>query len=475
MAVTPVILCGGSGTRLWPLSRSHYPKQFMDLDGHTLFGDTVRRAMTLHDAQKPLVVCNEAQRFLAGVHLQQEGGTGGIILEPEGRNTAPAIALAAHMALRRAAAEGGDDPVLLVLPSDHRIIDDAAFAAAMAQAQPVAQAGYLVTFGITPTEPASGFGYIQQGAALAEHAHAFAVARFLEKPSEERAAAMLQEGGYSWNSGMFMFRASVYLDELAAHAPAMAEACARACAAVSDDGDFTRVDAAAFLDCPSDSIDYAVMEHTRRAAVIPLPLDWSDLGSWTAFYETGARDDDDNVRIGDIMAEDSTGCYLHSTHRLVAALGLEETVVVETADAVLVAPRSRVQDVKKIVSRLTAANRPEKDLHVRVYRPWGCYEVLHCDARFQVKRITVNAGAVLSRQLHYHRAEHWVVVSGTALVTVGEHKTLLQENQSTYIELGVEHRLENPGRIPLVVIEIQTGSYLGEDDIVRFEDTYGRA
>lgn len=471
MALIPVILCGGSGTRLWPLSRSQYPKQFMDLEGSTLFGDTVHRARMLPDAGAPLVVCNDAQRFLAGSHLQSLDCQGGIILEPEARNTAPAIALAAHIALRNA--QGGD-PVLLVLPSDHKIADDGAFAEGMARALPVAEAGYLVTFGITPTAPATGFGYIRQGQALPGLDGAFAVDRFLEKPNEEKAAAMLAEGGHSWNSGMFMFRASVYLEALAAHAPELAAACRAACERITEDGDFIRVDAQAFLACPANSIDYAVMEHTRRAAVIPLPLAWSDLGSWTAFYEINTPDSAGNVCVGDVLAESSSGCYLHSTHRLVAAVGLEDVVVVETADAVLVAPKDRVQDVKKIVDRLAGANRPEKDVHVKVYRPWGCYEVLKGDSRFQVKRITVNPGAVLSRQLHYHRAEHWVVVSGTALVTVHDKVTLLRENESTYIELGVEHRLENPGRIPLVVIEIQTGSYLGEDDIVRFEDTYGR-
>ena len=466
----PVILCGGSGTRLWPLSRSQYPKQFMDLGGATLFDDTVRRSARIQGAGKPLVVCNESQRFLAGAHMQAAGGASAILLEPEARNTAPAIALAAHAALR-----GGKDPVLLIQPSDHRIPDEDAFAKAMGEALPLAQAGNLVTFGITPTAPVTGFGYIQQGHPLAGVANAFAVARFLEKPNREKAEAMLREGGYSWNSGMFMFKASTYLDELATHAPAMAEAVARACTNLLTDDDFCRVDATAFLQCPANSIDYAIMEHTTRAVVMPLCLDWSDLGSWDAFHETSVQDGQGNVRIGDVMDEDSVGCYLHSTHRLLATLGLENMVVVETADAVLVAPRSRVQDVKRLVDRLAAENRPEKDTHVKVFRPWGSYEVLKLDNRFQVKRIIVNPGAVLSRQLHYHRAEHWVVVSGTARVTVGEASTLLGENQSTYIELGVEHRLENPGRIPLEVIEIQTGSYLGEDDIVRFEDTYGRA
>ena len=471
MSLIPVILCGGSGTRLWPLSRSHYPKQFMDLGNRTLFGDTVRRALALPDSQHMLVVCNESQRFLAGAHMQGVKSKYRILLEPAARNTAPAIALAAHMALRDA---GPADPVLLVLPSDHRVADEQAFVQAMLRALPVAREGYLVTFGITPTDPATGFGYIQQGAALPGDQGAFRVARFWEKPDEAKARAMLAEGGYHWNSGMFMFKASVYLEELTAHAPALAAACAAACAEVTSDKDFSRVDTQAFLSCPSDSIDYAVMEHTQKAAVLPLALGWNDLGSWSSFYEVGQKDNSGNVHSGDVVAVDSRDCYVHGTHRLVATVGLENTVVVETADAVLVAHKDSVQDVKKIVARLTADKRPEKDNHVKVYRPWGFYEVLKCDERFQVKRITVNPGAVLSRQLHYHRAEHWVVVSGTALVTVNGEETLLHENQSTYIELGMEHRLENPGRIPLMVIEIQTGSYLGEDDIVRFEDTYGR-
>ena len=476
MGITPVILCGGSGTRLWPLSRSCYPKQFMDLEGRTLFGDTVDRALALPGSQGLMVVCNQSQRFLAGAHLQNLPEAPRIVLEPEARNTAPAIALAAFIATC-----GGDDPVLLVLPSDHHIEENDVFAAVVSSALPVAEQGYLVTFGITPTAPATGFGYIRQGKPLpgsdaADPAFAaFTVDAFLEKPEAAKAAAMLDEGGYYWNSGMFLFRASVYLEELARHAPAIHEACRNACTRMEKDKDFIRVDEQAFAHCPQDSIDYAVMEHTTRAALAPLPVHWTDLGSWGAFHETGKEDAQGNVCVGDVHCEESRGCYLHSTHRLLTTVGLEDTVVVETADAVLVAPRDRAQDVKKVVQWLAAGNRPEKDNHVKVYRPWGCYEVLRCEDRFQVKRIIVNPGAVLSRQMHYHRAEHWVVVSGTALVTVNGKATILHENQSTYIELGMEHRLENPGRIPLVVIEIQTGSYLGEDDIVRFEDTYGRA
>ena len=467
MPVTPVILCGGSGTRLWPLSRSCYPKQFMDLEGKTLFGDTLERARALGQVAAPLVVCNESQRFLAGAHVQDWEGAARIILEPEGRNTAPAIALAAFMATAE-----GEDPLLLVLPSDHRIEETELFAATVRQALPLAEQGCLVTFGITPTGPATGFGYIQQGAPLG--AQGFAVARFVEKPHAEKASAMLKQGGHYWNSGIFLFKASVYLAELQRFAPAIHEACARACQTQERDRDFIRLDSAAFKASPADSIDYAVMEHTDRAALVPLAVHWTDLGSWEAFYQSGKADEKGNVCLGDVYCQDSQGCYVHSTQRLLATVGLTDTVVVETADAVLVAPRHCVQDVKSVVNWLTTHDRPEKDHHVKVYRPWGCYEVLRCDQRFQVKRIIVNPGAVLSRQMHYHRAEHWVVVSGTALVTINGTAMPLHENQSTYIEMGTEHRLENPGRIPLVVIEIQTGSYLGEDDIVRFEDSYGR-
>lgn len=471
MGITPVILCGGSGTRLWPLSRSCYPKQFMDLEGTTLFGDTVQRALSLPGAQDLMVVCNQSQRFLAGAHVQGLAKAPRILLEPDARNTAPAIAIAALVATAK-----GDDPVLLVLPSDHRIEETEVFASAVADALPVAEQGYLVTFGITPTSPATGFGYIRQGAPLAHAGStAFTVDSFLEKPDAAKATAMLAQGGYYWNSGMFMFKASTYLEELAQYAPAIHAACAKACQSLEQDKDFIRVNDAAFLASPSDSIDYAVMERTTKAALVPLPVHWTDLGSWEAFHETSEGDAAGNVCVGDVRCEESQGCYLHSTHRLIATVGLEDMVVVETADAVLVAPRNRAQDVKKIVQWLTSHDRPEKDHHVKVYRPWGCYEVLRCEERFQVKRIIVNPGAVLSRQMHYHRAEHWVVVSGTALVTINGKAAILHENQSTYIELGTEHRLENPGHIPLVVIEIQTGSYLGEDDIVRFEDTYGRA
>lgn len=463
----PVVLCGGSGTRLWPLSRSLYPKQFMELGGHTLFGDTVTRAANLPDSAAPLVVCNEGHRFYVAAALQQMGITGSILLEPQGRNTAPAIALAAFAALA-----DGDDPLLLALPSDHALQPQAAFAEAVAVARRCAEKGHIVTFGITPTGPETGFGYIRQGEALP--CGGCAVDRFVEKPAQDRAEAMLAEGGYLWNSGMFLFRASAYLEELARLAPAMHEACRTAWEARSADHDFIRPESTAFLASPADSIDYAVMEKTHRAAVVPLTAEWSDLGSWEAFYEAAPHDGDGNARLGDVVTEGAQNCYLHASHRLVAALGVADLVVVETADSVLVADRSRAQDVKTIVERLKAAGRSEAENHPLVYRPWGSYETLARGDRFQVKRIIVKPGGQLSLQRHHHRAEHWVVVAGTAEITVGDEVRLYHEDQSTYIPLGTVHRLKNPGIIPLVIIEIQSGAYLGEDDIVRLEDRYGR-
>lgn len=468
----PVILCGGSGTRLWPLSREHHPKQFVDLgNGRTLFKDAVRRAAGLPGAQPPIVVCNEVHRFLVSASLFECAVGGKLLLEPVPRNTAPAIALAALAALDEAKA-GDDDPLLLILPSDHLLDDQARFAEAVADAARLAADGHLVTFGIAPTGPETGFGYIQQGAPIG--ARGFQVARFVEKPNAARAREMLDMGGHAWNSGMFLMRAGIYLQELDRFAPQMAEACRRAWQGRALDGRFVRPDAEAFAAAPADSIDYAVMERTNLAAVRPLDVAWSDLGSWEAFYRTGEKDAQDNVCAGDVLQEDVHGCYLHGTHRLVAALGVSDLAVVETKDAVLVSPLDRVQDIKAIVARLQAAGRVEaKDSSV-VDRPWGQYESLICGPRFQVKRIIVNPGAMLSLQMHYHRAEHWVVVQGTAEVTNGDSVRLFTENQSTYIPLGTVHRLRNPGTVPLVIIEIQSGSYLGEDDIVRVEDAYGR-
>ena len=476
-AVQPVILCGGSGTRLWPLSRGLYPKQFMNIGGDTLFAQAAARAAALEGSLPPLVVCNNEHRFLAAAILQEQGKIPGrecaagaqILLEPVGRNTAPAIALAALTALGQ---EDGHDPCLLVLSSDHVIAPQKAFADAVNVAMAGAEAGRLLVFGVAPTRAETGFGYIRQGEEVAPGV--FAVSRFVEKPDAGTAEAMLAQGGFLWNSGMFLFRASVFLDELERHAPAVHEACLDIHRSRTKDLDFIRFSEEAFAICPSISVDYAVMEHTDKAAVAPLLARWNDMGSWEAFYEAEDKDERGNACSGDVLQFDSRDCYLHSEHRLVAALGLEGISVVETADAVLVLKRERSQDVKILLEEMKRRGRPEIDTHLRVYRPWGSYEVLAGGDRFQVKRIVVNPGAVLSLQLHHHRAEHWVVVRGTAMVSVGDEDVLLREDQSTYIPLGVRHRLSNPGRIPLEIIEIQTGSYLGEDDIVRLEDSYGR-
>jgi len=467
-AIAPVILCGGSGTRLWPLSRETYPKQFVDLgEGRTLFKDTVLRVRDTEGCLEPVVVCNETHRFYVTAELYECGVHGKILLEPAPRNTAPAIALAAF-SLR----EGGDDPLMLVLPSDHAIGNADVFCAGIAQAAVLAEQGRIVTFGIAPTGPETGFGYIEQGEALGNGG--YHVARFVEKPDLAKASAMLEKGGFSWNSGMFLLRASVYLEELERFAPEIFAACRTAWEKRNEDGAFYRPDREAFLAAPSNSIDYAVMEFTTLAAVVPLNTAWSDLGSWEAFYQAGATDAGGNVCAGDVMTEDAEGCYFNATHRLLAAIGVRDLVVVETQDAVLVAPRDKVQEVKKIVGRLQSEDRPECKQHPLVYRPWGSYETLVLGGRFQVKRIIVNPGAELSLQMHHHRAEHWVVVSGTAEVTNGDAVRLFTENQSTYIPVGTKHRLKNPGVIPLVLIEIQSGAYLGEDDIVRFADVYGR-
>ncbi|MDR3361583.1 MAG: mannose-1-phosphate guanylyltransferase/mannose-6-phosphate isomerase [Desulfovibrio sp.] len=465
MKIRPVILCGGAGTRLWPLSRSLYPKQFIDFGGHTLFGNTLRRAMSLPDTDSLFVVCNEEQRFLAAAQLQERNGQGRVILEPVGRNTAPAIAVAAL------AARNEDDVFLLVLPSDHVLRDVEAFAAAVADACVCAANGRLVAFGITPEWAESGYGWLQRGDALAT---GFSVRRFVEKPCGEDARAMFAEGGYYWNSGMFLFNPSQYLDELQKFAPDIYARSRAAWEGRVEDMDFTRLEAGAFAACPSDSIDYAVMEKTPLAAMVTLAAGWSDVGSWAAVYDAEDKDANGNVCVGDVVTVEASGNYLHSNGRLVAALGIDNTVVVETGDAVLVADKSRTQDVKKLVARLAESNRVEKDAHIRVLRPWGWYETLSAGDRFQVKRIMVNPGASLSLQLHHHRAEHWVVVCGTGEITVDGDVTLLHEDQSTYIPLGARHRLTNPGRLPLEIIEVQSGAYLGEDDIVRFDDHYGR-
>ena len=468
----PVILSGGAGTRLWPLSRELYPKQLLPLTGtHTMLQETVLRLAGLK-AAAPLVVCNEAHRFMVAEQLRQIGvRPGATILEPVGRNTAPAIALAAHAALKGAAAAVAADPVLLVLPADHVIRDVPAFQQAVQQALAAAQAGQLATFGIVANSPETGYGYIQRGPASGA---AFRIARFVEKPDAAVADGFVKSGDYYWNSGMFMFRARRYLEELARFAPDMARVCEAAFRAATADLDFTRISAKTFEACPADSIDYAVMEKTADAVVVPLDAGWSDVGSWSALHEASEADAHGNVTHGDVISEDTHGSYLHAQSRLVATVGLQDHVVVETKDAVLVAPRNRVQDVKKLVQQLKAQGRYEHSLHREVFRPWGSYDSLGSGPRFQVKLLRVKPGATLSLQMHHHRAEHWVVVAGTARITRGEEVFLLEENQSTYIPIGVRHRIENPGKVPVEIIEVQSGSYLGEDDIVRFEDVYGR-
>ncbi len=485
----PVILSGGAGTRLWPLSRELYPKQLLPLVNEaTLFQETVQRLGGLAKVGKPLVVCNEHHRFMVAEQLRSiDCEAAAILLEPVGRNTAPAVAVAALRAMA-----DGDDPLLLVLPADHVVLDGSALRAAVEFARPLAEAGRLLTFGIVPVQAETGYGYIQAGSRLmSEGAEvvtaeplgldakscmflAFSVDRFVEKPNLATAEQYLSEGGYYWNSGMFLFRASRYLEELEKFAPEMLACCRSALEQAQQDLDFVRLEAEAFAACPKDSIDYAVMEKTDAAAVIPLDAGWSDVGSWSALWEVGTPDANGNVLRGDVLIEDSQNCYIHSSGRLVAAVGLQDHVVVETADAVLVAARDRVQDVKAIVAQLNKQGRGEALLHRRVNRPWGSYECIDQSERFQVKRITVNPGASLSLQKHYHRAEHWVVVKGTARISKDGESFTLSENQSTYIPLGVTHRLENPGKIPLELVEVQSGSYLGEDDIVRFEDSYGR-
>jgi len=467
--LVPVILSGGAGTRLWPLSRELYPKQLLRLVAErTMLQETVARTEGLPGLAPPIVICNENHRFMVAEQLRELGtAPQAIVLEPQGRNTAPAAAIAALLVSGGADA----DPVLLVLPADHVITDVPAFQAAVAVGRVAAESGSLVTFGVVPDRAETGYGYIRRGAGPGP---AFSVGEFVEKPDSATARGYVESGEYYWNSGMFMFRASAYLAELGRYAPAMLAACRAALAAAGRDLDFLRLPAQEFASCPSDSIDYAVMERTDRAVVVPLAAGWSDVGSWAALADALPRDAEGNVTAGDVLTEDSSGCYLHSTSRLVAAVGLRDHVVVETKDAVLVAPRDRVQDVKELVAELKARGRYETSLHREVYRPWGSYDSIDSGDRFQVKRLIVNPGATLSLQLHHHRAEHWVVVTGTAKVTRGDEVFTLSENESTYIPIGARHRIENPGKIPLHIIEVQSGTYLGEDDIVRFEDRYGR-
>ncbi|MDH4041912.1 MAG: mannose-1-phosphate guanylyltransferase/mannose-6-phosphate isomerase, partial [Gammaproteobacteria bacterium] len=446
-----------------------HPKQFLPLAGElSMLQETLRRTSGLEETA-PLVVCNEEHRFMVAEQLRQVNiKASALILEPQGRNTAPAVALAAIQAL-------ATDPeaLLLVLPADHLIQDVDAFARAVGRAVPLAMQGRLMTFGVVPSSPETGYGYIKCGAAL--DGELYDLERFVEKPDTATAQAYLDSGSYLWNSGMFLLRAASYLEQLGEHAPAILSSCREAMAGAATDMDFVRPAAGPFLSCPSDSIDYAVMEKTDAGGVVSLDCGWSDVGAWSALWDVAERDGDGNVCKGDVMLESCSDSYFRSDSRLLAGIGVANLVVVETADAVLVADRARVQDVKLIVNRLKQQRRPEVSQHRRVYRPWGSYESLVSAQRFQVKRIVVNPGQTLSLQMHHHRAEHWVVVHGTAEVTCEDKVFMLGEDESTYIPLGHKHRLANPGRIPLELIEVQSGAYLGEDDIVRYEDVYGRS
>lgn len=474
----PVVLSGGSGTRLWPLSREKYPKQLLPLIGaDSLLQATIRRIDGLADTRlgAPMVVCNEEYRFVIAEQLRLMNVAGTILLEPVGRNTAPALTLAALAAMR----EGGD-PILLVMPADHVILDIAAFQAVVRKGMVLATEGAVVTFGITPDAPETGFGYIQSGAAFGDDG-AYRIARFVEKPDLATAQAYLNDGSYLWNSGLFMLRASVWLAAIATCCEDILTTCRAAWEQGSTDGEFLRVGKEAFAQCPSDSIDYAVMERIAAGdnalppgVVIPLAAGWSDVGAWDSLWQVLPKDAEGNVSQGDVLLHDCRNTLVMSGGRLVACVGVEDVVVVETPDAILVVHKNKTQDVKKIVDSLKREGRPEGLLHRKVFRPWGWYDGVDAGERFQVKRIVVKPGAALSLQMHHHRAEHWIVVRGTAQVTRGDTSYLVSENESTFIPLGTRHRLENPGCVPLEMIEVQSGSYLGEDDIVRFEDVYGR-
>ena len=468
--IVPVILSGGSGTRLWPVSRESFPKQLWPLvSQRTMMQETALRAAGPAFAP-PIVVCNQEHRFLIAEQLREAGiGNARIVLEPVGRNSAPAIAAAALLV-----AETDPNAVLWMMAADASIADNTALQSALHTAAKAARAGYIVTFGMKPTTPETGYGYIETGDPLPKAAGVFAVARFLEKPDAATAERFLQAGRHLWNSGMFVFPARTLLEELERHAPAVLPAVRLAVTARQSDLDFIRLGVDAFKSCPSISIDYAVAERTSRAAVVPADLGWSDVGSWSALWDLGSKDENGNVALGDVVLEGSENCYVRSDGMLAAVVGLKDAVVVVTEDAVLAMHRGQSQDVKKIVERLKAAGRPEAVAHNRSYRPWGYYESLIQGDRFQVKRIVVTPGRQLSLQSHFHRAEHWVVVNGTARVTRDAETLIVRENESVYLPLGCVHRLENPGRIPLTLIEVQSGAYLGEDDIVRLQDTYGR-
>lgn len=471
--ITPVIMAGGSGSRLWPLSRKLMPKQFLKISSeHTMIQETVLRLSGLN-VSSPLCICNEDHRFIVAEQMRNIDALGTIILEPMGRNTAPAIALAALSLLK-----GGDDPLMLVLAADHVIENQDEFARVVESSVGLAQSGKLVTFGIVPTHAETGYGYIKRGS---DQSPGFIVDSFVEKPDLTTAQQYLASGEYYWNSGMFMFKASRYIEELAKHCPDMLKACELSLANTSADMDFIRVDSDEFAKCPDDSIDYAVMEPLCKqqgsdaVMVVPLDANWNDIGSFSAIWDINDKDEQGNVHQGDVISHGSSNNLVIAEQKLVATVGIENCIVVETKDAVLVAHKDKVQDVKKIVEQIKAEGRSEADVHRQVYRPWGNYDSIDFGRRDQVKRITVKPGEKLSIQMHHHRSEHWIVVSGTAKVTNGEETFLVCENESTYIPIGQIHALENPGILPLELIEVQVGNYLGEDDIVRFEDRYGRA
>lgn len=470
VTIYPVILTGGAGTRLWPMSREFFPKPLLPLAGkQSLLQDTVERLQGMEGLGKPVLVCNEEHRFLVAEQLQQIGASPeAILLEPLGRNTAPALSLAALQLLKQ-----DPDAVMLAMPADHVIPDKAAFQTVVNAGLPLAGSGALVTFGIVPDRPETGYGYIKKGKTT-EDGSGFAVDAFVEKPDAATAQSYLDSGAYLWNSGIFLLRADRWLEEIGKYRPEILTACRTALEQGREDQDFVRPDKSLFLGSPSDSIDYAVMEKTDRAAVVPLSTDWSDVGAWSSIWDISSKDDNANVTKGDVLMHDVHNTLLMANHRSISAVGVDNLVVVETADAVLVVHKDRSQDVKHIVKQLKDKARQECQFHTRVHRPWGDYEGIDCGPRYQVKRITVKPGASLSLQLHHHRAEHWIVVKGTARVTRGDDVFMLTENESTFIPLGTKHRLENPGAIPLEMIEVQSGSYLGEDDIVRFEDVYNR-
>ncbi|WP_172143357.1 mannose-1-phosphate guanylyltransferase/mannose-6-phosphate isomerase [Pseudomonas tumuqii] len=468
----PVILSGGSGSRLWPLSRKLYPKQFLALTGaQTLFQQTLLRVVG-EGMAAPIVVCNEEHRFIVGEQLARIGGTAqAVLLEPFGRNTAPAIAIVALKLL----AEGRDE-LLLVLPADHVLEDQPALQRALELARAAAEQGELVLFGVPASTPETGYGYIKSHPGPGDlPPGVLAVERFVEKPCQAKACEFVASGDYFWNSGMFMFRCSRYLEELKRHEPDIYDTCLLALERSRNDLEFVRIDPATFACCPDNSIDYAVMERTTRACVVPLQAGWSDVGCWSSLWDVQDKDEYGNVLKGDVLLQDCHNCLVHGGDKLVTLIGLDDLVVVETKDALMIVPRARTQEVKQLVNNLTAQERQEAQNHSQVYRPWGAYDSVDIGSRFQVKHLSVKPGAQLSLQMHHHRAEHWIVVSGTAQVTCDDQSFLLTENQSTYIPIASVHRLANPGKIPLEIIEVQSGSYLGEDDIQRLEDVYGRS